>query len=168
MAAPLRLVPHFSAPRARNFRVYFTRQAISLVGTWMQAVALVWLVLEITGSGTLLGLVVAVQCLPVLLLGAYAGLVADRLNKRRLLFATQTALALLALLLGLLTVTHSVRLWMTFTIAVLFGCVDSLDNPTRQSVVMEMVGGARVQNAVSLNSAMVNGSRAVGPAVPVR
>ncbi len=148
-----------------NFRLYFTGQAISLVGTWMQSVALVWLVLEITGSGTLLGLVVAAQFLPVLLLGAYAGLVADRLNKRRLLLCTQSAMALLALLLGLLTVTHTVQLWMIFAIAVLFGCVNSLDNPTRQSFVMEMVGGGRVQNAVSLNSAMVNASRAVGPAV---
>ena len=148
-----------------NFRLYFTGQAISLVGTWMQSVALVWLVLEITGSGTLLGLVVAAQFLPVLLLGAYAGLVADRLNKRRLLLCTQSAMALLALLLGLLTVTHTVQLWMIFAIAVLFGCVNSLDNPTRQSFVMEMVGGGRVQNAVSLNSAMVNGSRAVGPAI---
>jgi len=131
----------------------------------MQSVALVWLVLEITGSGTLLGLVVAAQFLPVLLLGAYAGLVVDRLNKRRLLLATQTAMALLALLLGVLAVTHTVELWMIFAIATMFGCVNSLDNPTRQAFVMEMVGGARVQNAVSLNSAMVNGSRAVGPAL---
>ncbi|MGA8745622.1 MAG: MFS transporter [Solirubrobacterales bacterium] len=148
-----------------NFRLFFSGQAISLVGTWMQSVALVWLVLEITGSGTLLGLVVAAQFLPVLVLGAYAGLVADRLNKRRLLLCTQSAMALLALLLGLLTVTHTVQLWMIFAIALLFGCVNSLDNPTRQSFVMEMVGGSRVQNAVSLNSAMVNGSRAVGPAL---
>ncbi len=155
----------FAALSVPNFRLYFTGQAISLVGTWMQSVALVWLVLEITGSGTLLGLVVAAQFLPVLLLGAYAGLVVDRLNKRRLLLATQTAMALLALLLGMLTVTHTVQLWMIFVIAALFGCVNSLDNPTRQSFVMEMVGGIRVQNAVSLNSAMVNGSRAVGPAV---
>ncbi|HVC06820.1 MAG TPA: MFS transporter [Solirubrobacterales bacterium] len=155
----------FAALRVENFRLYFTGQAISLIGTWMQSVALVWLVLEITGSGTMLGLVVAAQFLPVLLLGAYAGLMVDRLNKRRLLLATQTAMALLALLLGVLTVTHTVQLWMIFAIAALFGCVNSLDNPARQSFVMEMVGEGRVQNAVSLNSAMVNASRAVGPAM---
>jgi MFS family permease len=155
----------FAALEVPNFRLYFTGQAISLIGTWMQSVALVWLVLEMSRSGTLLGLVVAAQFLPVLVLGPYAGLVADRLNKRHLLLATQTALALLALLLGVLTITHTVQLWMIFAIATLFGCVNSLDNPTRQSFVIEMVGGRRVQNAVSLNSAMVNGSRAVGPAV---
>ena len=163
--SPRRRSDLFAALAVPNFRLYFTGQAISLTGTWMQSVALVWLVLEITGSGTLLGLVVAAQFLPVLLLGAYAGLVADRLDKRRLLLATQSSLALLALLLGLLTVTHTVQLWMVFVLAALFGCVNSLDNPARQSFVMEMVGGGRVQNAVGLNSVMVAASRAVGPAV---
>ncbi|HEY7256815.1 MAG TPA: MFS transporter [Solirubrobacterales bacterium] len=155
----------FAALAVRNFRLYFVGQAISLVGTWMQSVAFAWLALEITGSGALLGLVVATLFLPVLLLGAYAGLIVDRLDKRRLLFFTQSTLALLALTLGLLTVTHAIRLWMVFAMAALFGCANSLDNPARQAFVMEMVGAERVQNAVSLNSVMVSASRAVGPAI---
>lgn len=160
-----RLTRLFAALRVRNFRLYFTGQAISLVGTWMQSVGLIWLVLELSGSGTLLGVVVAVQFLPVLLLGAYAGLVVDRLGKHRLLLGTQLALRLLALALGVLTVTGVTQLWMVFVFAVLFGCVNSLDNPARQAFVTEMVGGSRLQNAVSLNSAMVNASRALGPAI---
>ncbi len=155
----------FAALENPNYRLFFSGQAISLIGTWMQSIALVWLVLQITGSGTLLGLVVAAQFLPVLIFGAYAGLIVDRINKRRLLLATQSALALLALTLGLLTVTNSIQLWMIFGLATMFGCVNALDNPVRQSFVIEMVGGRRVQNAVSLNSAMVNGSRAIGPAL---
>ena len=157
--------PTFAALQVRNFRLFFTGQSISLIGTWMQSVALAWLVLTISHSGTTLGLVVAAQFTPVLLLGAYGGLIADRVDKRRLLIATQSALALLALLLGLLTVTHSEELWMLFVIAPLLGLVQATDNPTRQSFVAEMVGRDLVQNAVSLNSALVNASRAVGPAV---
>jgi MFS family permease len=96
----------FAALTVPNFRLYFAGQAVSLVGTWMQVVAQSWLVLQLTGSGTLLGLVAAAQFLPVLLLGPYGGLIADRADKRRLLMGTQSALGLLALLLGLLTVTH--------------------------------------------------------------
>ena len=129
----------------------------------MQSVALSWLVFELTHSGTAIGLVLAAQFLPVLTLGAYGGLIADRVPKRPLLMGTQTALAALALLLGLLTVTHTIELWMVFVIAVLIGIVTAVDTPTRQTFVMEMVGGDRVQNAVSLNSVLTNASRAVGP-----
>jgi MFS family permease len=155
----------FSALRVPNFRLYFTGQAISLVGTWMQSVALAWLVLELSHSGSLLGLVVAAQFLPVLLFGPYGGLIVDRVNKRHLLFMTQVALGVLALALGLLTVTGAVRIWMLFVFAVLIGLVLAVDNPTRQAFVVEMVGRRRLQSAVSLNSSMVNASRAVGPAV---
>jgi MFS family permease len=122
-------------------------------------------VLQLTGSGTLLGLVAAAQFSPVLLLGAYGGLIADRVDKRRLLVATQSALGLLALLLGMLTVTHVVRLWMVFVVAVALGTVNAVDQPARQTFVPEMVGRERVQSAVSLNSVLTNASRAVGPAV---
>ena len=155
----------FAALAVRNFRLYFAGQAVSLVGTWMQVVAQSWLVLQLTGSGALLGLVAAAQFLPVLLLGPYGGLVADRVDKRRLLLATQTALGLLAFLLGLLTVTHVVRLWMVFVIALALGTVNSVDQPARQTFVPEMVGRDQVQNAVSLNSVLTNASRAVGPAI---
>lgn len=155
----------FAALAVPNFRLYLTGQAISLPGTWMQVVAQSWLVLQLTRSGALLGLVAAAQFLPVLLLGPYGGLVADRINKRRLLLGTQTALGLLALTLGLLTVSHLVRLWMVFVLAVALGIVNSVDQPTRQTFVPEMVGRDRVQNAVSLNSVLTNAARAVGPAV---
>ena len=155
----------FAALRVRNYRLFFSGQAISLIGTWMQSVALSWLAFELSHSGTTMGLVLAAQFLPVLLLGAYGGLIADRLPKRRLLMGTQTGLAAMALLLGVLATTHSVRLWMLFVIASALGVVLAVDTPTRQSFVTEMVGGERVQNAVSLNSVLTNASRAVGPAV---
>ena len=121
--------------------------------------------LQLTGSGALLGLVAAAQFLPVLLLGPYGGLIADRVSKRRLLLVTQAALGLLALTLGLLTVTHLIRLWMVFILAVALGMVNSVDQPTRQTFVPELVGRDRVQNAVSLNSVLTNSARAVGPAI---
>ncbi len=155
----------FAALEVRNYRLYLTGQAVSLVGTWMQSIALSWLVFELTGSGTAIGLVVAAQFVPVLVLGAYGGLLADRVAKRRLLIATQSLLALLALVLGLLTVTHVVQLWMVYAVAVALGTTQAADNPARQSFVTEMVGPERVQNAVSLNSVLVNGSRIVGPAI---
>jgi MFS family permease len=149
----------------RNYRLYFTGQAISLIGTWMQSVALSWLAFELSHSGTTIGLVLAAQFLPVLLLGAYGGVIADRLPKRRLLMVTQTGLGVMALLLGVLAITHSVRLWMLFAIAPALGVILAADTPTRQSFVTEMVGGERVQNAISLNSVLTNASRAVGPAL---
>ena len=155
----------FASLDNRNYRRFFAGQSISLIGTWMQTVAQSWLVLELTGSATMIGLVVAVQTLPVLVLAPYGGLTADRLDKRRVLLATQTALSLLALVLGLLVVTHAVRLWMVFTIAGCLGLVNSVDNPTRQSFIPEMVGTESVSNAVSLNSVMSNSARAIGPAV---
>lgn len=161
---PRRLRRTFSALGVRNFRLYFTGQAISLVGTWMQSVAQSWLVLELTHSGTLLGLVVAAQFLPVLLFGPYGGLVADRVDKRTLLLCTQSVLGALALVLGLLTLTGTVRLWMVFVLAAGLGTVNAVDNPTRQTFVHEMVGPARIANAVTLNTVMVNASRAIGPA----
>ncbi|WAL65884.1 MFS transporter [Amycolatopsis cynarae] len=155
----------FAALRVPNFRLYFAGQAVSLTGTWMQSVAQSWLVLELSGSGTVLGLVIAAQFLPVLLAGPYGGLIADRSDKRRLLLFTQSALATLALLLGLLTVTHLVRLWMVVVFALALGTVNAVDNPTRQTFVPEVVGKDLLGNAVSLNSVLVNTARAVGPAV---
>ena len=131
----------------------------------MQTVALGWLVLQLTGSGTALGAVVAAQFLPILLLGPYGGLIADRMDKRRVLMATQVILGLTALTLGLLVITGAVQLWMVVLVAVVFGLVTACDNPARQAFSLEMVGAERLRNAVSLNSVMVNVARAVGPAV---
>jgi MFS family permease len=155
----------FAALRTPNYRRYFAGQAVSLVGTWMQTVAQGWLVLELTGSGTALGLVAAAQFAPLLLLAPYGGLLADRMDKRRLLVATQSALGLIALTLGVLVVAGAVELWMVVALAFALGVTTAVDNPARQAFAQEMVGPSHVRNAVTLNSILVNSARAVGPAV---
>jgi MFS family permease len=148
-----------------NYRRYFTGQAISMVGTWMQSIAQSWLVLELTGSGTALGIVVALQTLPILILGPYGGVIADRMDKRRLMIGLQSMMGVLALVLGTLTITGEVRLWHVYVLALLLGFNNCFENPARQAFVLEMVGPKDLRNAVSLNSVLVNCARAVGPAV---
>lgn len=155
----------FASLRTPNYRRFFAGQAVSLVGTWMQTVAQAWLVLELTGSGTALGLVAAAQFLPILLLAPYGGVLADRLDKRTILIATQCALGAMALTLGILTVTGAVRLWMVVVLALALGVATAIDNPARQAFAQELVGAGGLRNAVSLNSVLVNTARAVGPAV---
>jgi MFS family permease len=157
--------PTFASLSVPNYRKFFAGQAVSLAGTWMQSVALAWLVLQLTGSATWLGLNIAVQTLPVLLLGPYAGVVVDRVDKRRLLVGTQLTAAALALLLALLTLSGRITLAWVLVLSVLLGLVNSFDNPARQAFVREMVPGRLVRNAVTLNSVVVNVSRAVGPAI---
>jgi MFS family permease len=164
-AAVVTLRRMVSSLSVRNFRLYFLGQIVSLSGTWMQGVAQAWLVLQLTGSGTALGLVIALQFLPLLLLGPLGGLVADRFDKRRVLYVTQVAAGLLAMTLGILVSADLIRLWMVYVLAAGLGCVHAVDNPTRQSFVLEMVGPAELANAVSLNSVMVNMARVVGPAI---
>ncbi len=148
-----------------NYRKYFSGQAISLIGTWMQKIAQSWLVLELTGSGTALGLVVALQTLPVLILGPYGGVVADRMDKRRLMIGLQAMMGVLALVLALLTIAGKVQLWHVYVLAFLLGLNNCFESPARQAFVLEMVGPKDLRNAVSLNSVLVNSARAVGPAV---
>lgn len=155
----------FSSLANRNYRRYFSGQAVSLIGTWMQTVAQSWLVLQLTHSGTALGLAVALQTLPVLLLGPYGGVVADRVDKRKLMIALQSMMGVLALVLGVLTLTHVVTLWEVYTLAFLLGLNNTFENPARQAFVLEMVGPAELRNAVSLNSVLVNAARAIGPAL---
>jgi len=155
----------FAALRVPAFRMFLIGQAVSLPGTWMQTVAQGWLVLQLTGSGTLLGAVTAAQYVPVLLLAPWGGVLADRHPRRLLLMGTQTLMAGCALTLGLLTVTGLVTVPWLFVVAIVFGCATAVDNPTRQSFVLEMVGPDLVRNAVSLNSALLNSARAVGPAI---
>jgi len=155
----------FSSLRIRNFRLYFTAQLISVSGTWMQSVAQAWLVLHLTDSGVDLGIVVGLQFLPMLILGPFGGLVADRVNKRSLLFITQTAGGVLALVLGILVVSHTVVLWQVYLLAGLLGVVNLFDNPARQTFMMELVGRDDLPNAVSLNTVVMNASRVVGPAI---
>ena len=164
MSAPPWAVRAFSPLAVRNFRFYFIGQTLSVSGTWMQRVAQSWLVLELTGSGTALGLVTAVQFLPVLFLAPLGGVVADRFNKRRLLLVTQSLAAVLATALGLLVLFDLVQIWMVYALAGALGLVASLDNPTRQTFVLELVGRDQLTSAVSLNSVLVNLARVLGPA----
>lgn len=155
----------FSSLKVPNYRLYMTGQSISLIGTWMQMTAQSWLVLTLTHSSTALGLVVALQTLPVLFLGPYGGVVADRADKQRLMVYLQSAMGVQALILGLLTVLGVVRFWEVCALAVVLGMNNAFENATRQSFVREMVGRDELRNAITLNSVMVNAARAVGPAV---
>ena len=151
--------------KVRNFRLYFIGQLISVSGTWMQSVAQGWLVLQLTGSSFDLGVAVALQFLPILLAGSYGGLVADRYEKRTILYATQSAAGLLALLLGILITTHHVHPMTVYLIAFALGLVNLFDVPARQAFVQEMVGRDLIANAVSLNSVLMNSGRVIGPGV---
>ena len=155
----------FSSLKIRNYRLYFFGQAVSLSGTWMQTIAQSWLVLKITGSGTALGLMTALQFLPILLFGAWGGVIADRFSKRRILFITQSVSGLLALILGVLVAADAVQLWMVGVLAFCLGLVNAVDNPTRQTFILEMVEEDHFPNAVSLNSTQVNLARVAGPAI---
>jgi MFS family permease len=156
----------FAALAVRNYRLYFTGQIISVSGTWMQMVAQAYLILfRLHGTGVDVAAAAGLQFVPLLLFGPFGGLVADRLDKRRVLYVTQTSAGLLALALGVLTVTHAVRLWEVFFLAGLLGVVNLFDNPARQTFVTEMVGLDLLPNAVSLNSVVMNGARVIGPAI---
>jgi MFS family permease len=155
----------FASLWVRNYRLYFIGQTISQSGTFMQQVAQAWLVLKLTNSGTALGLIAALQNLPILLFAPLGGTLADRFSKRKLLIFTQTGFGLLALILGALVITNLVQLWHVAALALCFGLINCIDNPTRQSFVVEMVGAPQLRNAVSLNSTMMNLSRIVGPAI---
>ena len=155
----------FAALRVRNFRLYFIGQLISTSGTWMQSVAQGWLLLQITGSSVDLGIAVALQYVPMLVLGSYGGLVADRHEKRRILYATQSGAGVLALVLGVLVTTHHVNVASIYVIAALLGVVNLFDLPARQSFLQEMVGRDLIANAVSLNSVLMNSGRLIGPSI---
>jgi MFS family permease len=149
----------------RNYRLFFGGQAISLVGSWMQSVAQAWLVLTLTNDPFMLGIVAAAQWTPVLIFGLFGGIIADALPKRKTLIVLESSLATLALVLGVLSAAHVVTVWMIFGLAILFGIVNAVEMPVRQSFAVEMVGREDVINAVALNSALFNGARVVGPAV---
>jgi MFS family permease len=155
----------FSSLKVPNYRLYFTGQSISLVGTWMQMTAQSWLVLTLTHSSADLGLTVALQALPVLLLGPYGGVIADRVDKRRLMIVLQIVMGIQALILGLLVVSGAARYWEICVLAVVLGLNNAFENSARQAFVREMVGKDELRNAITLNSVTVNAARAVGPAV---
>ena len=150
----------------RNYRLYFMGQTISVSGTWMQGLAQAVLILHLThNNGTALGLVTAFQFLPMLLLGAWGGVLADRFDKRKLLYGTQIAAGILALALGIIVSAGAAAVWNVYLMSVLLGFVNVVDNPALQTFVLEMVGREDLPNAVSLNSVVMNSSRIVGPAI---
>jgi predicted MFS family arabinose efflux permease len=153
------------ALKHRNFRIYWTSNTVSFVGSWMQTAAQAWLVYRLTGSALYLGIVGFAQYLPVLLFGLFGGALADRLSKRKLLLFTQSAFMLQALTLGILTSTGLVQVWQVIGLALFFGIVQAIDAPARQSIVMEMVGRDDLTNALALNSTSFNVARIVGSAI---
>jgi MFS family permease len=155
----------FNSLEVPNYRRYFAGQLVSLSGTWMQTVAAIWVILTLTDSGVAVGLTTALQFLPMLLFGAWGGLLADRFPKRRLLMTTQALMAIPAVWLFAVTATGVVTPWMVYLGVFAMGLVNAIDNPTRQSFVFEMVGADRLVNAVSLNSVIVQAARIVGPAL---
>ncbi len=161
----LELTGTFASLRIRNFRLFLGAQVVSVTGTWMQSVAQMWLVLHLTGSGLALGVTAALQFLPMLLFGTYGGLLADRIDKRRVLMLTQSLAGVTALVLAFLTLSGAVQLWMVYGLAFALGMVNVFDNPARQSFVTELVGRDSVTNAIGLNSAVFTGARVIGPAI---
>src|SRR5262245_33021364 len=155
----------FRSLRNRNYRLYFVGQIVSVSGTWMQRLAQSWLILDLTHNGVALGIESGLQFLPVLLFGAWGGVIADRVDKRRLLLGTQCAAGALALALGFIVVFDVAAVWNVYLLSALLGFVNVLDNPARQTFVLEMVGRDDLQNAVGLNSVVFNSSRVIGPAV---
>lgn len=164
-APPRTLAAGLRAFRHRDFRLFWSGQAVSLVGTWMQSVAQAWLVLELTGSAFRLGLVGALQFSPMPLLGMLAGALSDRLPKRRLIVASQTIMLLQSLALAALVASGHVEFWHVAVLATVYGMANTLDIPARQAFVVELVGREDLLNAIALNSALFNGARIVGPAV---
>ncbi len=159
------LLRTFLALRHRNFRLFWFGQLISLIGTWMQSIGQAWLVLELTHSAWLLGVVGALQFLPVMLLSLFGGVLADRLPKRKVLLFTQSFAMLQAVLLWALVASGQVQIWHVLVLAALLGLTNSLDMPTRQAFVVEMVGREDLPNAIALNSSLFNMARIVGPGI---
>ncbi|GAB3254945.1 MFS transporter [Alteromonas gracilis] len=161
--------PTFRALRIRNYRLYALGGVVSNTGTWMQRVAQDWLVLQLytdpAAASTALGVTVGLQFLPILLLSPYAGLVADRVDKRRLLQATQLFMAAVSIVLAVLALTGVITPWMVYVLVLLFGAAAAFDAPARQSFTSEMVGPEDLPNAVGLNSASFNLARVIGPAL---
>lgn len=155
----------FRSLRNRNYRLYFVGSTISNTGTWLQRIAQDWLILQLGGGGTALGITMGLQFLPFLIITPFAGLLADRFPKRRVIQCAQTSMAATSGLLGILAVTGNAQVWHVYVLAFLFGIGSAIDGPARQSFVVEVVGKDDLTNAVGLNSASFNGARMLGPAL---
>ncbi len=154
-----------SSLRQRNYRLFFFGQLVSVAGTWMQSVAQSFLVLGLTHSGTQLGLTSAARFLPMFLFGPVGGVFADRMDRRRVLYLTQTLSGLLAAVFAVTVATHSIRLWIIYLLALSLGLVNVFDNPARQSFISELVSPGDLPNAVTLNSVAMNMARVLGAAL---
>jgi MFS family permease len=164
------LLGRFSAFRAlnhRNFRLYFSGQGISIIGTWVQRIALTWLVYRLTNSAFLLGVVGFSGQIPLLIITPFAGVLADRLDKHKILLYTQALSMIQAFVLAILVLSNTIQVWEIITLSIILGVFDALDMPTRQSFMVEMVGNNRedLSNAIAINSSMVNSARLIGPAI---
>lgn len=155
----------FPALRHRNFRLFWFGQMISLIGTWMQNIGQDWLVLKLTNSAFLLGVVSALQFLPMLFLSLFAGVVIDRFPKRKILIFTQTSLMVTALALATLTALNIINYWEILVLATIVGFINTIDNPARQSFIIDLVGKEDLMNAISLNSSIFNAARIIGPGI---
>ena len=155
----------FASLKSYNFRLYFGGQCISLIGTWMQQIAMSWLVFRLTGSVLLLATVTFTAQIPILVATPYMSVFVDRFDRRKLLVLTQTLSMIQALLMAILTLTGFVQVWHIMVLSLLIGLINALDNPTRQSFYPSLVSPDKLSNAIALNSAVINGSRLIGPAV---
>lgn len=156
---------NFHALTHKNFRYFWMGQCVSLIGTWMQNIGQSWLVLSLTGSPFLLGLLGTIQFIPITIFSLFAGVIVDKLPKKKILIATQAISMLLAFALSALVFTHSVKYGYILVLALLLGCTNTLDMPTRQSFVIEIAGKEDLMNAIALNSATFNLARIIGPAI---
>jgi len=160
-----RLEDRFRSLRHRNFRLFWTGQMVSVIGTWMQSVAQGWLMHRLTGSAWMLGVLGFTQFFPVTMLSLWAGVIADRVDKRRLILITQLLALVQALVLATVVSAGVIQPWMVLVLAFAFGCINAFDLPARQSFLVEMVGKEDLPNAIALNSAAFNVARVLGPAV---
>ncbi|HEV2340012.1 MAG TPA: MFS transporter, partial [Patescibacteria group bacterium] len=155
----------FPAFKSKNYQYYFTGQLVSLIGTWLQVIAEGWLVLQLTNSPFLIGLVAALATAPSLLLSLFGGVLVDRFQTKTILLVTQSAAMVLALIYGLLTIFHVINLLEICILAFLLGIVNAIDIPARQAFVVELVDKEELGSAIALNSGTFNGARVIGPAV---
>ena len=155
----------FPALRSRNYKLYFSGQIVSMIGTWLQIVAQGWLVLKLTNSAFYVGLVAAVSSLPTMLFSLLGGVIVDRFPRRSVLLFTQSAAMVLAFLLGALTLAHLAAIWNIMLLAFLLGCVSAVDAPARQAITVELAGKEYLPSAIALNSSIFNGARVIGPSL---
>lgn len=160
-----KIITVFPALAHRNYQLYFSGQLVSLIGTWLQLVAQGWLVLQLTDSAFMVGFIAALNTAPVLVFSLFGGVLVDRFSKKHILFATQGALFILAVILGLLTVLNIVQVWHIVVLTLLMGIVNAIDMPARQAFAVEIVGKKDLTSAIALNSGAYNGARTIGPGI---